>query len=171
VKIFVTVGTQLPFDRLIKQIDWWAGQNPCEVFAQIGRTTYQPRHVEYRDFIETMEAGERIRSADLVITHAGMGTILTRLEAGKPIIVVPRLADRGEHRNNHQLATVRRLGHLPLVHVVRDERDLEKTLNGFDLSPAGAGIGVSASSALVTAIKNFVTLPKGRNPEEIICVE
>jgi UDP-N-acetylglucosamine transferase subunit ALG13 len=170
-KIFVTVGTQLPFDRLVKQIDWWAGHNAGEVFAQIGRTAFQPKHIEYRDFIDSAEAGERIRSADLVITHAGMGTILTRLEMGKPLIVVPRLADRGEHRNNHQLATVRRLGHLPLVHVLRDERDLEKTLDGFDLSPAAQGIGMSASHCLVSAIRNFVSLPKGRNPEEILCAE
>ncbi len=156
--IFVTVGTQLPFDRLVKQVDWWAGSNHCTVFAQIGRTQMQPRNIEWRDFLEVEEANERIRSADLLITHAGMGTILTRLETGKPLIVMPRIASLGEHRNDHQLATVRRLGHLPLITVIRDERHMEEALQSFEPQVDAQGIGAAASQSLVTAIRQFVRI-------------
>jgi UDP-N-acetylglucosamine transferase subunit ALG13 len=156
VNIFLTVGTQLPFDRLVKQVDWWAGVHPCKVFAQIGNSTVKPRNIEWRDFLDIEEANERIRSADLLITHAGMGTILTRLEAGKPLIVMPRIASLGEHRNDHQLATVRRLGHLPLITVIRDERHLDDALQEFEPEGAGDGIGAAASQILVAAIREFV---------------
>jgi UDP-N-acetylglucosamine transferase subunit ALG13 len=158
VNIFLTVGTQLPFDRLVKQVDWWAGVNPCNVFAQIGNSAVTPRNIEWRDFLEIEEANERIRSADLLITHAGMGTILTRLEAAKPLIVMPRVASLGEHRNDHQIATVRRLGHLPLITVVRDERRLDEALQNFTPAGSGDGIGTAASSSLVSAIREFVRL-------------
>ncbi len=156
--IFVTVGTQLPFDRLVKQVDWWAGSNPCKVFGQIGRTQIKPRNIEWRDFLDIEEANERIRSADLLITHAGMGTILTRLETGKPLIVMPRVASLGEHRNDHQLATVRRLGHLPLITVIRDERHMEEALQSFEPEVDAQGIGAAASQSLVTAIRQFVQI-------------
>jgi UDP-N-acetylglucosamine transferase subunit ALG13 len=45
--------------------------------------------------------------ARLVVAHAGMGSVLSALKHRKPIIIVPRKASLGEHRNDHQLATAR----------------------------------------------------------------
>ena len=47
--IFLTTGTQLPFDRLVRAVDEWAGgQEPgCEIFAQVlpaEQDPYQPKH-------------------------------------------------------------------------------------------------------------------------------
>ena len=49
--IFVAVGTQLPFDRLIRSVDQWAGRSRHEVFAQIGPADYVPRNMPYARFI------------------------------------------------------------------------------------------------------------------------
>ena len=63
-----------------------------------------------------------------------MGTILTALELGKPLLVMPRRAALGEHRNDHQLATVRRFAELGSVEVALDESELALKLD--DLAPA-----------------------------------
>ena len=44
--IFVAVGTQLAFDRLIKYMDEWAAVNSEKVIAQIAEGTYLPKHIE-----------------------------------------------------------------------------------------------------------------------------
>lgn len=156
--IFVTVGTQLPFDRLISAVDEWAATHDCEVFAQTGTSPLRPRNIAWKDFIGTSEAGERIKTADLVVAHAGMGTILTRLETGRPMLVMPRRASLGEHRNDHQLATSRRLSHLPGLWVVDGEDELSKLMGSFSPASSKAGMEPVASASLILAIRDFVSL-------------
>ena len=106
--IFVTVGGQLPFDRLIRAVDEWAGRAPgADVFAQIGGGGYAPHHLRWERFLSPTAFRHAMTQADAVIGHAGVGTILTALELGKPVLVFPRRAEFREHRNDHQLATAR----------------------------------------------------------------
>ena len=156
-KVFVTVGTQLPFDRLIAAVDEWAATNNVEVFAQTGKPNYVPRHMGWKDFISSTEANDWIRTADLVIAHAGMGTILTRCETGLPIIVMPRRAALGEHRNEHQSATASRLSHLPGLSVAEDESDLLRQLTGFRPRAGTRRSEPVASPALLSAIREFIS--------------
>jgi UDP-N-acetylglucosamine transferase subunit ALG13 len=95
-------------------------------------------------------------TADLVVAHAGMGTILTRLETGLPMLVMPRQAALGEHRNDHQIATARRLAHLPGLSVVADETELARALDGFRPRPVTARVDAVASPALISAIRDFI---------------
>ena len=107
--IFVTVGTQGQFDRLIRTVDRWAGlRGRTDVFAQTGPSAYRPIHIRSKPFIDPIEFRQHVELASLVIAHAGMGSIITALELGKRIIVMPRRADLGEHRNDHQVATAKR---------------------------------------------------------------
>ena len=93
--IFVTVGAQMPFDRLVRAVDEWAGQSGTrDVFAQIGTTDLRPRHIEWVSFLQPAEFLERVRAARLIIAHAGMGSILTALGLGKQILVMPRRGDQ-----------------------------------------------------------------------------
>src|ERR1700761_8685645 len=108
--IFVTVGTQLPFDRMIQAIDSWAaGRQFAEVFAQIGPAKYRPKNLAWAEFLDANECRKKTEEADVVVAHAGMGSILTALELGRPVIVMPRLSVLGEHRNDHQLDTAKKL--------------------------------------------------------------
>jgi len=44
---FATVGSQEPFDRLIRAVDEWAVlHGRSDVFAQIGDSTYCPEHIK-----------------------------------------------------------------------------------------------------------------------------
>ena len=66
----------------------------------------------------------KAQESDVIVAHAGMGSILTALELGKPIVVMPRRAHLGEHRNDHQWATANHLGHGLGIPVAADEAEL-----------------------------------------------
>jgi UDP-N-acetylglucosamine transferase subunit ALG13 len=154
--IFVTVGTQLAFDRLVGAVDRWAATSGHEVFAQIGPSTATPEHIAYQDFVDPAECRARMREADAIVAHAGMGTILSALELGKPLVVLPRSAALGEHRNEHQLATARRFAALGSVSVAFDEHELVERLDRLDGLAAGARISPHASDSLVRAVRAFI---------------
>lgn len=89
--IFATVGSQEPFDRLIRAVDEWArARGRSDVFAQIGNSTIRPRHIEFTNFLEPADFNRVIREATIIVAHAGMGSIISALEIGKPIVVMPR---------------------------------------------------------------------------------
>jgi beta-1,4-N-acetylglucosaminyltransferase len=128
--IFVTVGTQFPFDRLVKKLDngifrLLAGH---EVFAQIGDSRYCPANFQYSTLLPREEYAARMQSASAIISHAGMGTITMALQYGKPLLVLPRLRRYGEVVNDHQVVIARRFeerGHLLAAY---SEDDLETIL-------------------------------------------
>ena len=155
--IFVTVGTQLPFDRMIAAVDRWAGERPgSHVFAQVGPSSLRPTNIEYRDFIGPGECLERMQAAQVIVAHAGMGTILGALELGKPIIVMPRIAALGEHRNEHQLATARRFAELGRLKVAFDEQELCQLLDELDGVAAQERISPYASERLIGTLRAFI---------------
>ena len=104
--IFVTVGSRgYPFDRLFKKLDelYEEGTLTEEMFAQIGTSTYKPKHYEYKDYITPEEFVEYINRADIVVSHGASGSIMKALNAGKKVITVTRLEKYGEHINDHQI--------------------------------------------------------------------
>jgi len=155
--IFVTIGAQEPFDRLIKAMDEIAPMLRTEVVAQVSRTAYQTKHMKAHEFLTPKEFDSLFSQADLIVSHAGMGTIISALVKGKPILVVPRLARYGETRNDHQLATARMFEQLKYVQVAYDdEQELKSklhTLLQVDLKHMHK-IGRYASPELITSIKS-----------------
>jgi UDP-N-acetylglucosamine transferase subunit ALG13 len=165
--IFVTVGTQLPFDRMVAAVDAWAALAPGQqVFAQIGPTDLRPRHIDHRAFVSPAECHELMLAADAIVAHAGMGTILRALELGKPLLVLPRRAALGEHRNDHQLATARRFAELGKVAVAFDEGQLPEKLEQLDRAVVTERIGPYAPDRLVGALRIFID--GGRVPAHAI---
>ena len=155
--IFVTVGEQLPFDRLVRTVDVWArDRGRRDVFAQIGDGEYIPSGVEWARFLEPADFRARLAAASVIVAHAGMGSILTALELEKPILILPRRAALREQRNDHQLATAERLGERGLVHVALDERELERRLDQADALSAAPRIARRASEELLAAVREFV---------------
>lgn len=104
--IFVTVGSRnYPFDRLFKKLDmlYEKGVLTDSMFAQIGTSTYKPKHYAYKCFISQDEFLEKTKQADIVVTHGASGSIMKALKAGKKVIAVTRLEKYGEHINDHQI--------------------------------------------------------------------
>lgn len=124
--IFVTVGSQLPFDRLVMAIDEWAKLNPEEtVVVQSIKSGYIPTYCELFDYIEPSKWQEMLNNAKLIVSHAGMGTILKCLDNKKPIVIMPRELKYNEIRNDHQLATIEKLVDHAGVYVTRDAQELK----------------------------------------------
>lgn len=106
VLIFVTVGSRnYPFNRLFKELDKLCEEGVIQdkIFAQIGTSTYLPKHFEYTDFMSPEEFSEKISTAKFVITHGASGSIMKALNAGRKVIAVTRLEKYGEHINDHQI--------------------------------------------------------------------
>lgn len=122
--IFVATGTQFPFDRLIEYMDSWAKNHKTEVFAQIGEGAYQPQYASFEKFISIEDYNQKIQQADLFISHAGMGNIISAKEHSTPIIVVNRQAKLGEHRNDHQTEGLSWMGELEGVYTASTQQEL-----------------------------------------------
>ena len=97
-----------------------------------------------------------MRDADAIVAHAGMGTILSALELGKPLLVMPRVAALGEHRNDHQLATAKRFAETGHVAVAEDAEALIVKLDELDALTAHDRISRYASDDLLGALGAFI---------------
>ena len=158
--IFVTVGTQLPFDRLVKAVEKWAFETQThDVFAQTGASNYQPSAISSLKFLGVDEFDERVAAAELLISHAGMGSIITAMEMSKPIVVMPRLAKFGEHRNDHQMATVSKFSKLSNVFVAESEAHLPEAIDAaLSVNSITIESELASRKALISSISNFIGL-------------
>jgi UDP-N-acetylglucosamine--N-acetylmuramyl-(pentapeptide) pyrophosphoryl-undecaprenol N-acetylglucosamine transferase len=105
-KVVVTVGTMaFPFDRLVRRVGAVLPRD-AEVTWQVGASTVVPAPPGGRGTAQRQlpwrELQARIREADVVIAHAGVGSALEALMAGKLPILIPRRARHGEHVDDHQ---------------------------------------------------------------------
>lgn len=159
--IFVTIGFQLPFDRLIQAMDNIAGHlNGVPVVAQVSeQSKYVVKNMTTIGFIPPSEIGSYFAKAEVIVSHAGIGTIISALEIGKPIIVMPRLAKYNEVTTDHQLATIKKFEKNRYIYTAFDENELQKKielcLNGT-LKP-GNRISKFASGQLIESINSFLT--------------
>lgn len=155
--IFVTVGHQMAFDRLVRAVDQWAGERGRnDIFAQIGDTAYRPEHIEFAAQVDPSEFRDLVAKADAVVAHAGTGTILTALELGTPVLVMPRHGAKMETRNDHQIATAERFRALDRVEVAMDEIELVERLDHLADLPERGLISTTASEELIGAIRGFI---------------
>ena len=155
--IFVTVGTQLPFDRLVAAVDRWAAAHPGRrVLAQVGPSALRPAHIEYQAFLSPAECRERMLAADAIVAHAGMGTILGALEMGRPLLVMPRRAALGEHRNDHQLATAKWLHGRVGVWIVHTPDELDDALASAMVASSSSDLRGRAPTRLIQELSQFI---------------
>ena len=134
--IFLTVGTQFPFDRLVRAIDSLLdnGLIDDEIFAQIGESSHMPRNFEWVKFLEKKAFDKRFREASGIISHAGIGVITMALDNNKPLLVMPRLKRYGEVVNDHQVAIACRfseLGHILAAYDIKDLPGSIRRLKNF----------------------------------------
>lgn len=147
--IFITVGTQLPFDRMVQALDFWSESVSEEVFAQIGHSSYKPKNMDFEPFVSPVKAEELFKKSTIIIAHAGMGSILTALKYQKPIVIMPRKASLGEHRNEHQTATANWVKDLNGVYVANDEVELVEIISNLSILQAEDDISPFAQDELL----------------------
>ncbi|MDR7160112.1 glycosyltransferase [Arthrobacter sp. BE255] len=115
-RIFVSLGTIKPyrFDRIID------GLRPAispmdQVVWQVGDTTRDDLPGEVFSHVDAEDFADHSSNADVVVTHAGVGTLMALLDAGKKPLVMARRAEHDEHVDDHQLQVTEKLDSLGLI--------------------------------------------------------
>lgn len=165
--IFVTVGTQEPFDRLIMAMDHISLKLGIEVVAQISvKSKFKVKNIKTIDFISPTEFEKLFNNADLIVAHAGIGTIVSALVNQKPLIVLAREEKLMEHRSDHQIATAKYLENLGYINVARDVEELELMILNFLNNKKFMDtpkIGNYASNSLLNSIRHDIGFPENES--------
>lgn len=157
--IFVMLGTQNnPFQRLLEEIDRLINKNVIdeEIVVQAGYTQYQPKNKKMKiiDFMSREELDTFEQKASFIITHGGVGSIITSLEKGKKVIAVPRLHQYGEHVNNHQTEIVEKFnknGNIIGLQSVKELEEAIKKVQNFAPKPY-----IENNHKMLEMIENFI---------------
>jgi UDP-N-acetylglucosamine transferase subunit ALG13 len=132
--IFLTVGTVLPFDRLVRAVDQAVAARLITepVFAQIGESHLRPKNMDWVTALEKSAFDQKIAAASFVISHAGMGSMMIALEHHKRLLVMPRMRRHGEHVNDHQVASARRFAQMGCVLAAYESKELALRLREME---------------------------------------
>lgn len=103
--ILVLLGTQNnSFHRLLEEIEKLIDKKIIkdEVIVQSGHTKYKSNNMKIFDLLPKEKLDELQKKASIIITHGGVGSIISSIKEGKKVIAVPRLHIYNEHVNDHQ---------------------------------------------------------------------
>lgn len=129
--ILVTLGTQdKSFVRLLEALDKEIekGTIKDKVLVQAGYTKYKSKNMEIFKSVSSDRLEELMEEASLIITHGGVGSILTALKHHKKVIATPRLSKYNEHTNDHQKQIVEEFGKMGYIIPLKDITKLDKIL-------------------------------------------
>lgn len=152
----VTVGTVMPFDRMLRGVEALvlSGKVTGKVAAQIGDSVARFSAMETFASCPFNELNERMNNADVVICHGGSGSILGALKAGAHVVAMARLHQYGEHYDDHQKDITRAFADMELISVAKDEHDIERAIAEAKSRPRRV-VNIDPSEYLVV-IKNFI---------------
>ena len=157
--IFVLLGTQdNSFERLLKELDRLKKNKIIKekIIVQAGHTKYESDNMEILDFIDKDKFSEYQDKADLIITHGGVGSILSSLGKNKKVIAVPRLEKYGEHVNDHQLDIVENFSNKGYIIGVKDVKELEKAYK--DIKKFKPNKYISNNDKFVKIVEDFINM-------------
>jgi UDP-N-acetylglucosamine--N-acetylmuramyl-(pentapeptide) pyrophosphoryl-undecaprenol N-acetylglucosamine transferase len=128
--LFVTVGATLPFNRLVSMVAELkaAGGIPEQVIIQTGAGGVTPPDVETHESMTFEEMQAQLRRADIVVCHAGTGSLITALREGCRVIAVPRQAERKEAYDDHQVEIAESFAARGLIEVAHGPCELVEAL-------------------------------------------
>ena len=132
--IYVTTGTHpIPFDRLIAAMEAFAETTNEEVIIQAGTSLIPIQHAKHLTFISWDESRQYIQSARVVVSQAGVGTLIDAISVNARIIVWPRLGRYKEAANDHQMEIANVLSEQKRVTMVNTAEELIAALQKDDL--------------------------------------
>lgn len=133
--ILVLLGTQNnSFHRLLEEVEKNVENENIkeEVIVQAGYTKFEPQtkkqSIKVFNTIPKKELDDLIERANLVISHGGVGSMITANQKGKKVIAVPRYKKYHEHVNDHQVETIEIFAKRGYVMPVKDASELEQAL-------------------------------------------
>lgn len=149
--IFVTLGVSEPFDRLLEALR--SLRIDEELVVQLGESTVRPPGATFVEFLPYEALVEHVRRARVVVSHAGVGTVMTTLLNGKRPVVMPRLRRLNEAVDDHQLAFGRRLHQQGLVRMVENAAELADALRKAD---ADRPVATGVDARLVRELREYL---------------
>jgi UDP-N-acetylglucosamine transferase subunit ALG13 len=131
VSTFVSVGNATqPFPRLLDAVCDLAQHLPQPVFVQYGAAEhFACPTCSGAAFLDMDEFAHRVGGSGLLILHAGAGSVIHAVRAGKVPVVVPRRAQFGEHVDDHQVEFARELARMRKIVVCEDTEHLASAVN------------------------------------------
>lgn len=155
--ILVLLGTQNnSFTRLLDAIQDCVNKGTIKekVVVQAGYTKYESKNMKIFSMVDKREFSKLLDEAHLIISHGGVGSIVTSLEKGKKVIVVPRLKKYNEHVNNHQIQIARKFKQEGYVKYVLNLKHLDKAISEIDkFEPKKY---VRQESKILSMVENFI---------------
>ena len=157
--ILVTLGTnEQPFDRLVRAVAQLEVDEP--LLVQHGSSREPHGRGEWVDFMSFDELADAMRRASVVVSHAGVGSIMLARRCGKRPVVVPRRRALGEAVDDHQLHLARRLERLGVVSVVDETSELAAAIAAarscLPAQGAGAGGSTAHDQPLVADVRGYL---------------
>ena len=155
--IFVTLGTQdKPFRRLLeaiqKEID--SGNIKDKVLVQGGCTKIDTKDMEIFDQVSQDDFEDMMNKCDYLITHAGVGSIITGLKSNKKVLAVARLATYGEAANDHQIQLIENFSELGYIVGVTDLNDFGNALT--KIKKFKPSIYKSNTTKFIKQLENYI---------------
>lgn len=126
----VTVGTVMPFDRMVHGVEALAleGKIDTPIAAQIGESKSNFQKMDAFASCPFEDLNARMNAADVVICHGGSGSILGSLKAGAHVVAMARLHKYGEHYDDHQKDITKAFADMDLISIAADEHDIERAI-------------------------------------------
>lgn len=153
--VFVTVGTQLSFDRLLHCVDQWAQNNTeVEIIVQSCNSDVIFNNIKVKNIFSPQEYKEIVSRSDVLVGHAGMGTIIAAHEQQIPLIIMPRLYSLGEHRNNHQLSTSEKFKNVEGVYLAENRADFIRLMDDVKSLSSCKSLPSAERLKLIDYVKN-----------------
>ena len=158
--ILVLLGTQNnSFHRLLEKIDELIKKGIIDekVLVQSGYTKYESKNMRIFDLIPQEELEKYQEQADLIITHGGVGSIISSIKKGKKIIAVARCHKYHEHVNDHQQQIVESFNKKGYVIGINDVNELEKAIiNAQNFIPVKYDISKKENSKILKIIEEYI---------------
>jgi len=114
---------------MIREVEKLADHYEKDIIVQAGHSEYSSDKMKIFDFISGKELKVLYERADYIITHAGAGSMLQAIKAGKKTIAFPRLQKYGEHVDDHQLQLAKKLQSLGYLLVFHDGDEMIDVFN------------------------------------------
>lgn len=154
-RIFVMFGTQdKRFDRLLNAILASKFIKDNDVYVQLGYTKGEYEGIHCQEYYSEEELMHQIDIADLIITHAGVGAIVSALKLKKRVIVVPRLGEFKEQNNDHQVQIMKRFDKQGYIIPCTDLTKLDETVNNaYNFEPKDY---VTEKQGIIDEITDFI---------------
>jgi UDP-N-acetylglucosamine transferase subunit ALG13 len=165
--ILVATGTTAwPFDRLVRAVERFELDE--SIVVQHGASSIRPAGTTCLDYVSFERFVELVQEARIVVTHAGVGSILVALMNGKRPWVVPRRACFGEAVDDHQLELGRRLSNLGALTLVEDPSKLSEALASV---PVLEGLPLSGEAgSLVPDLRAYLEAVVNGRPDGERCL-